>query len=257
MYNNDIDCLFCSLKKYGNYPFCKKHKNKRLTKIQYDNLESNIQENICGATLNNGKICCRNGRNKICNFHKRIKNGICYVKYCNNIASEKGHMCHFHRDIQYTPCLCCKHVCHKSYYDYNFFGIESNILKNISLPDDLIYYICSFNHYNFKPITMCLSKNFKKLVGNIFKLPYQINISEEFLVKKLHHYMSSVEECSDIQEQINFSTQLFSLLCENLYILKKYPKFHQTTINKLEECKELVPESLHFKNTINVGVTLI
>ena len=69
--------------------------------------------------------------------------------------------------------------------------------------------------------------------------------------------MSSVEECSDIQEQINFSTQLFSLLCENLYILKKYPKFHHTTINKLEECEELVPEFFNFKNIINVGITLI
>ena len=104
---------------------------------------------------------------------------------------------------------------------------------------------------------MCLSKHFKKLVGNIFKLPYQIDMLETSLIKKLHYYISLIDETSDIQEQIKFSTQLFKLICENLYILKNYPNFHQITLSKLDEYKDIIVEYLHFKNTISIGVTLI
>ena len=245
---NHQSCLYCSKKSFNDYPFCKRHAKKRLDINEYNNLSDELKNKICKSIIKSGKnkglLCSKLCKNSICIIHKRIENGTCYVKYCNNIADSKSDLCKYHLKNKTCRCNCKRHF-------YNIF-----VPRTFSIPDDIIYYIYSFQDINNKKTMQFLSKKFWNLYDNIFKLPYQINLGEKLLVNKLNNMLGQFELLTDLNDQINIAKLIFKLICQNLYFVKKYEKFRVITLQKIEDFEEYFYNKF-YHDAIIEGIKLI
>lgn len=167
-----------------DYPFCKVHIKRRLTKEQIQDLEDpNL---VCSEILVSGKNkdkCCSkySFRGCMCLNHLRIRLTTCYIKNCDNLSFYNNGLCSIHCGIgELTSefvCPCPKHDVFNfkerikkkeiPYYCNKHNSEECSCLldyftkcKNIDviLPDEIIDQI--FSHVEYKGIytIRCVSK---------------------------------------------------------------------------------------------------
>ena len=242
-------CLICLKKSLPNKLLCKKHRNKKFTPNEYSKLSLDTKDKICSTVLKSGiyknKICSRVGKDGICNYHNRIKNGLCNVKYCNNTALFKNSLCQQHINDKFSQCPCGKH-----------FNICIPIKKSYDIPDEIILYIFNFNGGNDKRILSSCSKKFKKHCQFKFLKIYQVNIPETELFKKLNQLFNNFEKIDvfDYQNKINNAKEIFEIILKNLYLLNKYKKFFKITIEKSIEFEEYDLNFGYYRNLIIDGI---
>ena len=250
-----LNCLFCSKNIYGNYPFCKKHTKKRLLIDEYNKLPKLKKLRMCKHILTTGKnkgfLCSRVVRledNCLCNIHKRVNEGICYVSHCNNTAIKKTLMCKYHTNMKTPICMCNRH---------NY--IAKNIENTFTIPSDILIYIYSFSEYNESKILKCLSKEYYNSIilnKNNF-IPMQINIPEEILTKQIAFMLYELEEEDSSNMKKKLCLEIYKLLSKNLYLCKRHKKFYDVSLEKILEFQDEIPELFQYYRIILQGTKIL